>query len=108
MKPHFAPSRLAGGAHHHWHAPHTARWRRRALLGIGAVAGLVLAANFALMVPLLHHQEAASRLSDAGGGSADVAPEANFLDSFDMNRDGVLDQWEFQRIVAVRECIANV
>ncbi|KAI8466716.1 MAG: hypothetical protein J3K34DRAFT_460754 [Monoraphidium minutum] len=97
MKPHFAPARHAPGPHHHWHG-HNARWRRHALLIIGAVAGLVLAANFALMVPLLQRHPDGGRGGAAAPGGG--PPQENFLEAFDADGDGVLDGGEFSRIVA--------
>lgn len=96
--------------HHHLHHHHpgwhhgggsgggSTRWRRRALLGVGVVAALVLAANVALLMPLMHGQEA-----DGGGQFAGAAAvtERGFLESFDSDGNGVLDEFEFQKIVAV-------
>ncbi|GBF95727.1 hypothetical protein Rsub_08709 [Raphidocelis subcapitata] len=73
-----------------------ARWRRRAVLIVGAIGGLVLAANVALLAPLLHRDA----LQTAAAGGAAAAAGRGFLESFDADGDGILDGREFERIVA--------
>jgi hypothetical protein len=109
MKPHFGiggppphprsglPSGGPWQAHHH--AGGAARWRRKALLVVGLVTALVIAANIAMLLPLLRADRGALR---RGAGGAGAAAADGFLETFDADGDGVLDEMEFQRIVAVR------
>jgi len=64
---------------------------------VGLAALLLLAANVALLMPLLHaDQEMVDQMGSAGSVSS-----RGFLESFDADGDGVLSDLEFQRIVAV-------